>query len=422
LRKKDRPEVALFMMTTSDYQTLFQETGDPICILDRTDAILNANPAWLEMIGSPNPEEARSPFLSLLLSEDKEKTARVLGDLRSGETSTRLTIRCRDTLGDIRWLDMHAFSDANQDKIFVICRDVTHNHSFREIIERSRRQFMALVDSIDDAFFAVDGKGHFSYVNDHAEALLSSTREEMLGRPVHTFFTESDSPKFSRQLNRAIAERASATFTQYHPPVARWLNCSIYSYSEGHTVYLRDVTEAIERERALEKMASRDHLTDIYNRRTGLDLLEKQMTIADQKQHPLTVLYVDINNLKITNDRLGHRTGDRLIIDTCEMIKTQLRTSDFFCRVGGDEFLIVLPGTNEAGAEEFRDRTLGVLARRNEELRTSGDPVRLSISVGIATYDHRLTVEQLIDRADQAMYEDKRRRKPKNPFSDTTTG
>lgn len=407
------------MLTSRDYETLYNHTEDHICVLDRQGRLLDANPSWHRMVGVQDLTETQVTYLSYIREEDHPKAIRALERLLAGESIHRLILRCNNAEGETRWISVNAFMDPDGTKIFSTCRDVTHDQTFKEILERSRRQFMALVDSIDDAFFAVDSKGQFSYVNDHAEALLSATRDQVLGQPVQKFFQEDLSPKFSGRLIRAIREKRSENFTLYHPPVDLWLNCSIYSYAEGHTVYLRDVSDAIEKERELEKMASRDHLTNIYNRRTGLSFLEELMVQADRSRHPLAVLYVDINNLKVTNDRLGHRVGDQLIVDTCAIISEQLRATDVFCRVGGDEFLVVLPETDGPGAETFKNRTLAALDERNSRYREMDEPLRLSISVGIALYDHKTTVEQLIDRADQAMYEDKRRRKPIRPFLTT---
>ncbi|AOT72622.1 GGDEF domain-containing protein [Geosporobacter ferrireducens] len=153
-----------------------------------------------------------------------------------------------------------------------------------------------------------------------------------------------------------------------------------------------------------------DGMTGIYNRSFGLSFLDQQIKIAKRDRTDLTVSYLDINDLKIVNDTYGHSAGDALIIAACSILKENLRESDILCRMGGDEFLMILPGCSLEQADLVRKRVIDHL---NEFNQKSILPYKLSISIGMAAYscDADMILEQLINQADANMYYNKRHEK-----------
>jgi two-component system cell cycle response regulator len=172
----------------------------------------------------------------------------------------------------------------------------------------------------------------------------------------------------------------------------------------------RAVRYGVQRHRRFEEVADRamlDELTGLRNRRAFLSLAEHAFEVAARRRHRLVLLYIDLDSLKSINDSLGHREGDRALVDTARLMQTTFRTSDLIARIGGDEFSVLLTGISEHAARSAIER----LSKGVEELNAAGErPYRLSLSVGMASRDHsdRCSVDDLMHRADGAMYDVKR--------------
>lgn len=156
-------------------------------------------------------------------------------------------------------------------------------------------------------------------------------------------------------------------------------------------------------------LSLRDALTDLYNIRGFQLLAEQALRVARRAHLPFSVLYVDLDDLKRVNDTFGHQAGSSLLVETGKILKACFREADVVGRIGGDEF-VVAGQFNETGVSLAARRLEEGAARRNAEADT---PYRLSLSIGFVTTDSGplLKLEELLARADQAMYEDKRRKK-----------
>lgn len=106
-------------------------------------------------------------------------------------------------------------------------------------------------------------------------------------------------------------------------------------------------------------------MTGAYNRNAGLEILEKIFEKHKKENKDLSIIYADINNLKQVNDTLGHHEGDRLIINVVDVLKKNIRNSDYVVRIGGDEFLIILPNCNSLKAENIIIRIKEALKELN---------------------------------------------------------
>ena len=147
--------------------------------------------------------------------------------------------------------------------------------------------------------------------------------------------------------------------------------------------------------------SSIDLLTDTRRREPGLAELERELARAKRTRRPFTLAFVDVNDLKRTNDSLGHAAGDQLLRDTAEVIRSRLRSYDLIVRFGGDEFLcVLLDVTIEDAAKRF--------SLVNADLASTQTA---SISVGLAELQADDALEDLIARADKAMYQERAKRR-----------
>src|ERR1700732_3994121 len=156
------------------------------------------------------------------------------------------------------------------------------------------------------------------------------------------------------------------------------------------------------------KLAALDQLTGLYNRRSGEQRLSQEMSRAQRHGRPLTVLLMDIDGLKLVNDRHGHAAGDLVLKGFAERLQRAIRGSDLAVRLGGDEFMALLP---ECRAEEVRH----VLARiEGLEFEFNDEKISLHFSRGWTDYKAGETPQELLDRADQELYANKRAGKRAN--------
>jgi diguanylate cyclase (GGDEF)-like protein len=159
-------------------------------------------------------------------------------------------------------------------------------------------------------------------------------------------------------------------------------------------------------EEQLKYYATVDTMTGVLNRRTGLAVLEKEMKLMKRKDISLSICFIDADNLKHVNDTFGHEEGDDMIIIITDIIRSSIRKSDTLCRLGGDEFLIILPECKIAMAEEVWSK----INQRLDIFNTNEDkPYKITLSHGCEEYDPEedKRVDQLLSAADEKMYKDK---------------
>ncbi len=159
----------------------------------------------------------------------------------------------------------------------------------------------------------------------------------------------------------------------------------------------------------MQERSIRDALTGLYNRR-GLDEeLPDLMRQSQRNNEPISVLFIDIDYFKHLNDQFGHESGDQVLIRLSRLLENQLnRPLDFLCRWGGEEFVIVLPGTNEVGAIHVGKRILREVSIMPTGLASSPEQ-KITVSIGLSSMvvDQFNAMDDLVDQADKAMFQAK---------------
>jgi len=159
----------------------------------------------------------------------------------------------------------------------------------------------------------------------------------------------------------------------------------------------------IERLRVYKDYAYTDALTEIPNRRFYYERLLQEIARARRSSSPLTLALVDLDRFKQINDDVGHRGGDQVLKFFSQFLRVNLRQEDIVCRIGGDEFAIILPDTNADNAAAFFDR---IRSKLNQvEISIDGrSSLRLSFSCGLAVFRSEYLPEDLIEEADHSLY------------------
>src|SRR5690606_9328811 len=159
----------------------------------------------------------------------------------------------------------------------------------------------------------------------------------------------------------------------------------------------------------LQEISSRDPLTEAPNRRVLMDRLQQAHTEACARANSFVVAMLDVDHFKQINDRYGHDAGDRALVMLSELLCSDLREQDICGRWGGEEFLLILPGTTLADARAVLARKLQTVRTLEIEAGQDAPPIRLTMSAGLAQYIPGEAISATLNRADMALYQAKKK-------------
>ena len=173
---------------------------------------------------------------------------------------------------------------------------------------------------------------------------------------------------------------------------------------QGAVIVFRDVTETLDRQKKIEYLSYHDQLTDCFNRHYYEKVIKDINKIGN---YPLAIISIDLNNLKLINDTYGHETGDATIHLAAEIIRKNMPTSEYFFRMGGDEFLIFLPRTSEEACLAVREKIKANIV----QLGDKGKHLSLAYGYHVATEPVK-QIQKVIKIADNYMYQNKIKNRP----------
>ncbi len=282
-------------------------------------------------------------------------------------------------------------------------------------IKAQQRQIL-LSESVflcsDEAIIITDANMCIIRVNPAFSRMTGFSSEAVLGQSTRVLKSGRHSPTFYDNIGKALAQtghwageinnrRADGSFFTV------WSSINVVRDSEGqalHYISLQsDVTQLHEAQIALQRQASYDSLTGLPNRDLFGDRIA-QLVAQSQRQHTLfALLFVDLDHFKEVNDTLGHQVGDILLRTVSDRLQHGVRSEDTVARMGGDEFVVLLPGTDRAGALALANN---LLVRLREPLVLEGaGSYRPMASLGVAVFPEDGSVpDELLRSADMAMY------------------
>ncbi len=274
-----------------------------------------------------------------------------------------------------------------------------------------RKKYVDLIEQTSDWVWEVDEKGYFSFVNSRVETITGYKRSEMLGKSPFCFMEKTEAERVKKAFNEALENRQP--IEQLENRLLHKNGQEICFETSGMPVYgekgrvkgfrgiSREVTERDKRWKKMEYLSMHDKLTGLYNRA----FFEEELRRLDQgRDYPITIIYVDVNNMKLVNDAFGHEKGDELLKRAAEVLQNSLRKSEVLARVGGDEFVALLPGTGEEIARTIVSR----IRQRVEEHNRNNELIPLNFSMGRVTAEScDVSLWEMLKAADDLMYRDK---------------
>jgi diguanylate cyclase (GGDEF)-like protein/PAS domain S-box-containing protein len=294
-----------------------------------------------------------------------------------------------------------------------IGRDVTERTQIEEALRLSGERYRTTLEEIDEGYYEVDLAGNFTFTNDAACRQFGYSRKELIGLNYRAYVPKEDVKNVFRAWNKVY--RTGEPVKSF--PFTTIKKDGTYIYLEnsisplrnkegkiiGFRSISRDITERKQFEQKLAEMATHDSLTGLPNRVLLSDRLMIGTALARRNGHRLAVLMIDLDKFKTVNDAMGHSVGDQLLRAVGQRLSSIMRKSDTISRVGGDEFVLVLPQISQINdVAKFAER---ILKAFQEPFVFGRHRIDITASIGIAVYPEDGTeIEPLLKYADSAMY------------------
>ena len=305
-------------------------------------------------------------------------------------------------------------------RLMAVLNDVT------ELVQRERelRHSQAWIETIvrglvDYALVELDSQGRVRAWNEGIGRLTGLDAAAVVNQPLSVFYvpdslqpgTVGDLLAEAQASGWCLDEgwRVRADGGRY------WGSCLIAPLQHdvqspedhGFSLIVRDIHDRREAHQALRSAVFNDHLTGLANRRAFHELGTQEVRRWQRQPRPLSLLLIDADHFKRINDQHGHATGDAVLRHLAAALAAGLRGLDTVARLGGEEFVALLPGTGADGAEALAARLCVSIAA--QPVVVDGRPINATVSIGVATMDASVAdLEALVSRADQAMYAAKR--------------
>ncbi|SOB98607.1 PAS domain S-box-containing protein/diguanylate cyclase (GGDEF)-like protein [Ureibacillus xyleni] len=388
-------------------KAVFDDKGIPLQYI-----ILDYNPAYKEMMGLHN-NNVINQKLDLPTDWEEFNIKQCIIDTVIKEEQTQFTIYHQQ-----KWLRIILFP-IDGDIFGCIYFDITKEYLQDKDIEGFLKVNI-------DMLTITNTDGYFLRVNQASERVLGYKPEELEGKSVKSIVHEDDIPKTLEVLREINEQKNIFSFINR----VRCKN-GHYRYLEWHNVVngnfiyssIRDITdrrqlekelfeknenlaqlteELTEMNRFLKTLAITDDLTGLYNRHY-LDIkVEEEMRRADQANEPLSMIIIDLDFFKKVNDQWGHPVGDKVLKETAGLLKGIIRKSDILVRLGGEEFLIVLPNTKISDACIIAERIRITIEENHYPIAG-----HLTASLGVANKLPLETYNNWYERTDNALYKAK---------------
>jgi diguanylate cyclase (GGDEF)-like protein/PAS domain S-box-containing protein len=307
-------------------------------------------------------------------------------------------------------VNVYRFSSKEFVTVFA---DITEEKRMNGLIEKDRALFKTTLHSLGDAVISSDLNGNVELMNAVAEVITGWTLEEAKGKPFCDVFN------IINEFSKIVVPCPVQYVLETGEPIELEHNTLLINKNGeeiaiedsaapimndngdilGAVVVFRDYTEKKERIGRITYLSYHDQLTGLYNRR----FFEEEITRLDKKDIlPVALLMIDVNGLKLTNDAFGHIMGDQLLVKVAEVLKNTCRKDDAISRIGGDEFVILLPNTKKDVSEKLVKRIYAEI----EKCTLNG--IIISVSIGWETKEsHHVSMSEIFRKAEEHMYRKK---------------
>jgi diguanylate cyclase (GGDEF)-like protein/PAS domain S-box-containing protein len=283
----------------------------------------------------------------------------------------------------------------------------------------SESRYRSIIENIEEGYCEIDLEGNIIFANEAMQEILGYTTEEIMTISTKKFLAEEDAERVVQYLaNVFVSEKMPS---EYVFPIVRKdgvkkyieISPGIIKGAEGKKIGLRSIVRDVDKRKKYEEnliyLAYHDALTGLKNRKAFYEQLQNSIFRAKRYGTEIGLIYIDIDQFKRVNDTLGHEIGDMLLQEIKNRLEGCLRKTDFISRIGGDEFVIIVDDPTKIHPEIIAQKVVDDLSKPYE---LNGHVIEyVSSSVGISTFPRDAEdMENLIKKADRAMYKAKEKR------------
>jgi diguanylate cyclase (GGDEF)-like protein/PAS domain S-box-containing protein len=402
-------------------EAIFRTLREGMIVYDTKGKIRDCNPAAAELLGLTRAQlegTQSKPSGWRMVEETGESLPSekhpVAVTLKTGKVVTQMIIGVTGQKGLYTWLSCSTglIQDPHTkdiDGIILTIADVSLIKATENSLKIFNDKLTAILSSVTDPVFILDKNDVFM------EYFYAQGPEKLFMKPKDFLFKKiTQSP-----LERRVVDEISRAVESLHKGSKEYefdfsvsaregivyygakffaIRDSTENY-EGAVISLRDITERVLNENRLLEDATTDALTHASNRKTLLKAIDMEIKKAARSGSTFSLIFFDIDHFKAVNDTYGHEAGDRVLVHVAECVREQIRGTDSLARWGGEEFLILLPGSSLGIAERLADRL-----RQNLASRLVNGVGYVTASFGVAQYKKKEESVSVIRRADDAMY------------------
>ena len=404
------------MITDAFYRHLF-EIMPTIAVIALDAHIVYANPAAIQFLDGENANQiVGHSLMEFVHPLDQPRAINRINKPGNSWVNAPSQFRLTTARGKLKILLSASvpITYEGQDGVLVTGTDMTEQAEMAEQLRVSEKNFRQLFENMQEVYYRTDGKGIVQMVGPGVRNVLGFEPHEIVGKSTESFY-----PQVTDRDAIKIALLADGKVTDFPGQMVRKdgriVDISINSralYDDagafaGVEGTYRDVTQRKIMERELQRLATTDALTDIANRRSFLEQAEQIFKTSQRYQTSFTMLMLDLDLFKAINDKYGHLGGDKVLARFAQTVGLELRDSDVFGRLGGEEFCVLLQQANRDEALNAAER----IRQRVQELSfkdPAGDLFTLTVSIGVTNNlegDEHLA--NLLERADKALYQAK---------------
>ena len=411
IRARAELEVAL-----RQYTDLYDFAPVGYFTLGRDGTIHQVNLAGANLLGVERGKLVKRRF-GVFVSAQSRTTFNAFIDkvFTSGSKETCEVALMKDR-SDPLWAHIEAtISDASRGQREVchaVVSDITERVQAEEALRESETRYRAVAHSANDAIISADSAGNIAGWNPSAERMFGYTEIEVSNQPLTMLMP---SPYRERHLTGMArvqsggekhiigktveleGRRKDGTEFPLEISLSEWQVAA----GRFYTAIIRDITARKQVDEALRYLGRHDALTGLYN--SGF-FVEEMARLERGRQFPVSIVMADVDHLKETNDQQGHVAGDALLKRVAQALTAAFRAEDVVARIGGDEFAILLPATDETAAKGLLQRVRKVIQENNAT--HTGTPIRLSL--GVSTAENPKPLSVVLKEADANMYLEKR--------------
>lgn len=399
-------------MLTADMEHLLQTTDIGTIFFDAQNRVRRFTPAITGIIPLLSADVGRpiSHIEHLLVDVDLEQVAH---QVKQGGGRVELEVRTTDSRTFmLRAVPYHDYGD-HVDGVVVTLFDVTAlDRARREIAEKERR-FRQVAENIDDVIWVREGvTGAFLYLSPVAELFWGRSIDDMMNNPelwlhgVHPDDRDRVAAGYARGLRKGVFQLEYRIVTP--DGATRWVQDRGFPVIDDDSESMQvagvttDVTASKQTEdelrsaaQTMTRLALHDALTGLHNRRGFEQALASELGRVQRSGDALVAVLIDCDNFKRINDEFGHDAGDEVLREIAHRLGMSVRPSDVMARIGGDEFLALLPSTRKAEALRVAERMRATVAATPVFVR--GRDLEITVSIGVSSLDpHTLTMPQLL--------------------------